>query len=570
MPRKTTQDAISFSMAAAAFALSACLLILAFMPRLYGLTVWIALVPALLVAQRLPLRRLLRLSWVFGYLCCLALYYWVIIVTVPGWLLLPLYLGLYWPAFFVTNELLARRFGIARALGALALWPILEYLRGSLLTGLPWYYLAHSLYRWPRLIQSADLGGAIFLSTIIVAVNVLLADALQNRRDAKRALLLVLTAVLVFVANLAYGAWRIESLDLKRGPVVACVQPNIPQSLKLDPSPRDSVDLFMKLRSYTLDPRAADAAVVFWPETIMPGLLGVDDFTVANGMTPAELIRELSLQNAVDADTAARLNNRVDAGVDFLDALTSICGPDIMSRFTTERLLSATAALAAKPLVAGAIAADVDPAGFVIRTYNRACWLDRDGSEVAFYDKVHLVPFGEFIPFRDSAPGLSRMLAAVMPVEPVTYPGDDFKLFDVAGVKFAPAICFEDTFSYIARDCRLRGADVLLNLTNDGWFGRSDELEAHLANSLFRAVETRMAVVRCANTGISAVISPVGVVSARLTDDTGRDRAVKGLLVAPVDICASRTLYLSTADFWMLLLPTFLLVSIIARRRHSD
>jgi apolipoprotein N-acyltransferase len=540
--------AIPIWQALVAFAASVALMSAAFLPQSFGVPVWFALVPALFFARRLPLKRLFWLSWAAGYAHFLLVFYWILIVSVPGGLALPIYLGLYWPAFFVAVEFLARRLRVPRLVTAVTLWPILEFVRGTLMTGLPWFYLGHALYRWPRLIQSADLGGVLLVSTIVIAANALIVSGLANPR---RAVAAFACAAALFAANLSYGAWCFQSLEVTPGPTVACVQPNVPQDMKLSPSERDSTDIFLRLRKYTLDEKARSADVVLWPETIMPGLCGVDDYEAANGMTRTEILDELALQGLIDADKRAAVTRLLDSGTGIVAALTQVAGDRIVAHLMTYDLLAATPKIAAKPLISGAIFGDVDSKGFVKRTFNRAYQFDASGAEIARYDKVHLVPFGEFIPFRDTLPALSELIAKLMPVKPVTYPGGDFKVFDVGPFKFAPAICFEDTFSYVARRYRLLGADVLLNLTNDGWFAGSFELDAHLGNAVFRAVETRMAVVRAANTGISAVVSPRGVVTARLTDSQGRSRQVQGLLVAPVPVSPARTIYVAIGDLWL-------------------
>jgi len=542
------EPAIPFWKALAAFAASVALMSAAFLPESFGLPVWIALVPALLAARRLSLKRLFWLSWAAGYAHFLLVLYWLLIVSVPGGLVLPIYLGLYWPAFFVLTELLARRLRVPRLVTAVTLWPILEFVRGTLPTGLPWFYLGHALYRWPRLIQAADLGGVIFVSAVLIAASALLASGLASPR---RAVAAFACAAALFAANLSYGAWRFQSLEITPGPTVACVQPNVPQDVKVFPSDRDSTDMFLRLRKYTLDERARSADVILWPETIMPGLCGVDDYAVANGMTRTEILDELTLQGLLDADKRAAVTRLSDAGTGLVDALTQVAGDRIDAHLMTYDLLAATPKIAARPLISGAIFGDVDSKGVVKRTFNRAYQFDASGTEIDRYDKVHLVPFGEFIPFRDTMPAVSELISGLMPVQPAVYPGADFHVFDVGPFKFGPAICFEDTFSYIARRYRLLGADVLLNLTNDGWFAGSFELDAHLGNAVFRAVETRMAVVRAANTGISAVISPRGVITARLTDDQRRSRQVQGLLVATVPVSPARTVYVAIGDLWL-------------------
>jgi len=532
-------------------ALGGVLLCAAFWPPLGGLSVYFALVPAFLAARRAPIGRLFVMGWVAGYFANLFLFYWIMIVTVPGGLLLPIYLGLYLPVFLTAVELLNRRLAVPRVVGAIFLWPLLEMVRGWLFTGLPWFYLGHALYRWPVLIQAADTGGVMFLSALIILVNALLADALASRAGPKRRTAFIAAAAAVLILQAGYGRWRLSRLAVRAGPTVALVQPNVPQSLKIEQTPEDSARIFARLRRLTMSEAARAGEIVFWPETIMPGFVEAPDYTAGNGMKAAAVVDEYRLRGLVNAGQAARILEAADAGADVMSLLEAASGAGGEDVLRTSSLLAATAEIAGKPLVAGAIAAELNDAGEVARNYNRACHFDERGRLVDSYDKVHLVPFGEYVPFRRSFPPAARLLALIMPLEPLTYPGPRFKTFEIAGLKWGVSICFEDTFSYIGRRYRALGADVLVNLTNDGWFGRSFELEAHLGSACLRAVETRMAVVRAANTGISAVIAPTGAVVARLADEEGRDRAVTGVLVCEVPVSPARTAYMRVGEWWM-------------------
>jgi apolipoprotein N-acyltransferase len=282
-------------------------------------------------------------------------------------------------------------------------------------------------------------------------------------------------------------------------------------------------------------------------------------------------VDELELQGVLPKEKRAEVIAATEKGTDLVEALDEACGGNVSKRLTTYRLLAATSKISGTPLIAGVICGIFDDRGHVTGTYNRACLFDVEGREGPHYDKMHLVPFGEFIPFRDSVPSLSRLIAKMMPVEPVVYPAPGLAVLAVGGYRYGPAICFEDTFSYISRAYRRKGADVLVNLTNDGWFGGSFELEAHLGNAVFRAVETRMAVIRAANTGISAVISPRGVVTARLADGAGRDREVKGVMAAAVPISRARTAYLAVGEWWLVLaaaVPAAWAARSLGRRRR--
>ena len=531
-------------------ALSGLLLAAAFWPPLGGMAVFFALVPGLLAARRAPLKRLFLVAWAVGYLANLFLFWWIWIVTLTGALVLPVYTGLYFAVFLWAVEWSKRRFRVPRIAGAICLWPLLELLRGWLFTGLPWFFFGHALYRWPVLVQAADIGGVVFLSMVIAAVNSLLVECVAPGVSRRRRGVVTAAAIALVAIQAGYGRWRLSRLEVNEGPLVALVQPNVPQSLKMEQTPEDSARIFARLRELTLSEDAQQADVVFWPETIMPGLVGVPDYSVANGMDAAAVLEEYRSRGLVTAEEAFRIGEAVEAGGDLLSLLAAGSGANSDDVLMTSSLLAGSAAIAGKPLVAGALAAELDDAGKIARIYNRACRFSATGELLQRYDKVHLVPFGEYVPFRESFPPAARLLASIMPVEPLTYPGERSRTFEEAGFSWGLSICFEDTFSYIGRRCRALGADILVNLTNDGWFGESFELEAHLGNACLRAVETRMAVVRAANTGISAVVSPTGAVTARLADETGRDRAISGVLVARVSVSPDQTPYMRVGQRW--------------------
>ena len=297
----------------------------------------------------------------------------------------------------------------------------------------------------------------------------------------------------------------------------------------------------------------------------MPGFTGIEDYTVANGMGQQGILDELEMQGVIDAPKKKRIISALAGSDDFYGLLEKVVGGDSSTYLRTYTLLAQSARMAKKPLVAGSVSVVLDQDGEITGTLNRAHHFNATGVEIASYDKVHLVPFGEFIPFSKSIPPVGRLIAAMMPVETDCLAGEDFVVFEEGGWKYGPAICFEDTFSYIGREYRRRGADILLNITNDGWFGGSFELEVHLGNAVMRAVETRMAVVRAANTGVSAVISPTGRIVSRLTDDAGNDREIKGSLVSAVPVSSARTLYCRVGDTWLLAL--FLGIICLASKR---
>jgi apolipoprotein N-acyltransferase len=188
-----------------------------------------------------------------------------------------------------------------------------------------------------------------------------------------------------------------------------------------------------------------------------------------------------------------------------------------------------------RPLLAGARSAT--GYGVSFRLSNSAILLSPEGQVVAKYDKIHLVPFGEFVPLLRYFPFLKRFV----PYKENLRAGSTETVFEprLAGrpFRFGVLICYEDIFPYLSRQLAREHVDCLVNITNDGWFRDSPELDQHVIGSVFRAVETKLPVLRAANTGITSIISPRGEEVVRLSDQaSGSDREVAGFLVRSVPL----------------------------------
>src|SRR4029077_8611481 len=190
--------------------------------------------------------------------------------------------------------------------------------------------------------------------------------------------------------------------------------------------------------------------------------------------------------------------------------------------------------------------------------YNAALLVSDAGQRMQIYRKLHLVPFGEYIPLRYSFPLFAAVAGKWVPGDFAV--GKDYTLFRLTNgdVQVAPLICFEDTIGDLTRQFVLRGANLLANVTNDGWFLHSAGSEQHLANAVFRCVETRRPMVRAANTGVTCFVSEFGRVTQILRDDQG-SIFVEGTLVAEVNIAAKPTLtfYAQHGEFFARICTAF-------------
>jgi apolipoprotein N-acyltransferase len=465
-----------------------------------GFLAWFALVPLLLVAGRHPFKS----GFSAGLAFFAAVLYWlnIVMVTYGGlplvlsvvlYLLLSAYLALFWGTATWAACRLREMRGYPLALTLPVFWVGLEFARAFLLTGFPWATLGYSQHAWPAMIQSADLFGVYGLSYLILLVNAAIAGVLARRRTgiAGGSLRSLLFAAILLTLNLGYGYWQLGRVPEQREEQlrVTLVQGNIAQELKWRPdNQRPTVELY---RVLTLQAnRQAAADLVIWPEAAMP-------FYYQDGGALAEDV--------------ARLPRQTGAALLF-----------------------------------GSPAYERDGADWRYR--NSAFLLDADAQLAGRSDKVHLVPFGEYVPLGRFLPFINKLVTGVGDYSP-----GELKVLPLRKQSLGVLICYEAIFPELAREQVRLGGGLLVNITNDAWFGRSSAPWQHLAMASFRAIENRVWMVRAANTGISAFISPAG----RVVERSGLfERAT---LTASVGLGARPGLYAAMGD----LIPgIFLLVGL--------
>ncbi|MFC1632076.1 apolipoprotein N-acyltransferase, partial [Candidatus Omnitrophota bacterium] len=442
--------------------LSAILLILSFPKPDLGFLAWIAFVPWLFALKQKRLKDAFLLSYLVGIIYFSGVIYWINHVSSLGFSILVLYLGLYFALFGLIVSVFSRKSSVFSLLVIPCAWVTLEYVRSHLFSGFGWALLGYSQYRYLPIIQISDLTGAYGVSFLIVLVSCgiwQLIHALQNKFSIKKIILIVVC--ILFPVLLAWGYGYYHSRIAIPGQVIkiAVVQGNIPQRLKWDPEAKEDI-----LEIYTALTRKAAAdhpQIIIWPETSVPGYLTED----------RELLERISL-------------------------LSQEIAPAYL--------------LVGTPHV-----------GEERKVYNSATLLLK-GNIIQRYDKLHLVPFGEFIPGQ-------RFFSRFSFAELIGNfsPGEDYTVFTlfrtVPMTKIGALICFEDVFSYLGRGFSKKGVEILVNMTNDAWFFDSSEPTQHLQASVFRAVENRVNVVRSANTGISCFINRWGKIEAGVTDASGKD-----------------------------------------------
>lgn len=438
------------------------LLLTASFPQMdWGFVAWIAFVPLFFAIKDKGPSTGFMLGLVAGLVHYGTLLYWIAGVTyyygrlplalcIVVLLLLALYLSLY-PGLFAMfiNRLSAR--ALPYYLAAPFVWVALEYVKSFFLSGFPWENLGYSQHNWLRLIQISDIFGVYGLSAILIAVNgAFFEGSYVFSAGQGFAWKPLLGVTLVLTGVLTYGTWRIDHVDraVEDAPkrTIGLIQGNVDQSLKWLPSfQQETLRRYGALSAAALEKKPD---LIVWPETALPFYFLEDE----------ELTQEtLSVVRRCK--------------VDF------VFGSPSFSR-----------------------------TGQHTGYYNSAYLVNQSGDVSGRYDKVHLVPYGEYVPLKRYFPFLGKMVQAVGDFDS----GKPGQVLVWRNHKIGLLICFEAIFPELARSMARNGAELLINITNDAWFGRSSAPYQHLSMVVFRAVENHLAVARAANTGVSAFVDPAG------------------------------------------------------------
>lgn len=590
---------------------SVALLLLSHTPCDQWYLAYIALVPWTLALSR-PGKWAMFWAAVAGVVFWYSSVYWLSWVTPEGYIGLATYLSLYW---LLAAWLVRLAFGgnMPMSLALPVIWVTLEYARAYVISGFPWFNLAHSQYARTALIQIADSTGQYGVSFLVAAVNGALVDLVlsawkpagQKRPQVIRGVLGLSACVVLAGAMVCYGLWRLGENTVTPGPVIGLVQENYALALGQESNSCEEIYRRHALASLDLDAESRQVSgrgmdLVIWPETMLPCGLNDEIMNLDPNTLNLEEIRNLT------ARLVGARRSQVYCDMVVMEALEGQVSP--------ERLLSLDAAgrmeLARKtlgplfekvqllgyrhafeqhmnvghkyrngtrdeplkyfngelgklvgvlkcPILAGAPtlhrnASPVDADDHWLKR-NSALWYDpdfRDGGDgfpsKRLYSKVHLVPFSEYVPFRENWLWLHRLLRTCVPeVMDQLDPGRAFTLMELKTpartYRLGVPICYEGTFDYVCRpmvyqDGKKR-VDILANISNDGWFvwaGSNDrpsnEHWQHLSQYCFRAVENRVPVIRAVNTGISASVDSSGRILA-VVEQYGRMAAVRGSLL---------------------------------------
>ncbi len=452
---------------------------------------WIAPIGWLLLVRReeLPGRRPYVILWLVGFLFWMAAIHWLRLphwATSIGWVALSGYLAFYLPVFIALTRVAVHRLRLSVIVAAPVVWTGLELARAHLLTGFTMASLGHTQYRWIELIQVSDLAGGYGVSFVVMFVAACLARIVPC--DGRRATAWpVLPAAAVLAAVLAYGYAQSSPSSPQPTARIALIQGSIDIELKNDPSMRDYIQEHYLDLSRKAAAQYGPLDLIVWPETMFRETLVVFDDQAT--MPEAWRAESPELRNYSQAD--------------FRRAL----------RYAAVRSRNTMAALARH--LNAALLVGLDAQAFSAegaRFFNSAALVTRTGDLLGRYDKMHRVLFGEYVPFAEGFPWLQRFT----PLPTSLSAGDSPVSFPVAGLRIAPNICYETVLPHVirrqVRELAEQGQepDILVNLTNDGWFWGSSELDMHLVCGIFRAVECRKPLLIAANTGFSAWIDSDG------------------------------------------------------------
>src|SRR5712671_3644398 len=424
---------------------------------------------------------------------------------------LPTYLALFTALGFALARLMWTR-DASRLLALAISLTISEWLRGHMLSGFPWNAFGYALTEPLALAQTASLIGLWGLTFLSVAIFASPAVLIDGSSRGRKPWIAPVTALSLLVAMGIFGAVR---LGLQPTATVANVklrimQPDLQQDVRFNYSAKAEVmQKYLMLSDRASGPRStgvSDASILIWPESAFPFFL------------------------TREADAMAQIAALLPKGT---------------------------------ILITGSVRApDLPPGTRITRAYNSIYAIDHDGSVLSIYDKLHLVPFGEYLPFQDWMEKLG--FVQLTKVQGGFIPGARRRTMEIPNAPRAlPLICYEAIFpgDIATRDDR---PGWIINVTNDGWFGYSTGPYQHLQQARLRAIEEGLPIVRAANTGISAVIDPSGRIVARL------GLGIEGVLDASLPTSLPPTVYARLGDIPAAIIVAAALLFVVRRRvaRH--
>lgn len=433
-----------------------------------GECAWICLLPLLFAMEGGNPRQAFWRGYLAGAVFFGMTIWWTVHVTILGTVALIAVLALYFGAAATGFALVRQKTGagdvfvwnLVYALVGTSWWVTLEWVRGHFLFGgFGWNGMGVSQHQTLPLIQIASITGVYGVSVLVVLVNFGIYFTVRRflgpamgESSMRRLSWELYAVVIVLCGAFLYGLDILRKEPATaRGLRIALIQGNIPQSLKFDPNQKPMV--LQRYRALTEKASLLKPELIIWPETALPDAL------------------------RYDADSYGLATNMVARANAFL--------------------------------LTGSIDMAAGKTG--IEHFNGAVLMGADGRLLGLYHKIHLVAFGEYVPLRKILP----IFKYFTPIDGSFERGQAHHIFHLPNLRFGTVICFEDTLPDLYRKFVKQGVDFMVNLTNDGWFKESPAAEMHLANAIFRAVETRRPLVRCTNNGVTCVVDEYGHINPR-------------------------------------------------------
>ena len=489
-----------------------------------GWLAWISLVPLLVSLSGKKPHYGFFLSFICGLFFFPGIGNWLF--QVRGYRLLHhaiwgTYLAIYFGLFGLAFSFISKRWGVFPSLVASPfLWVSLEYIRSNMgFMAFPWGLLSHSQHQYPTIIQVASLAGNYGVSFLVVLVNAVFAAAIllcarssPSKFSAKHVFILIVIGGSLMTSSFWYGHRIVSKPIIGNEIKVSLVQGNIDQTKKWDPKYAEFImETYVEL---TWKAIRDQPDLIVWPEAATPTVISRDQklyFQVKH------LAEETGVPLLLGSSSHQKFGKAQSRKIEFRNSAFLI-GPDPQAK-------------------------------------NQQ------------YDKIRLLPFGEYLPYRETIP----WSWIDVPNVASTMPGKESTVFQCPTFRFSVNICWETIFPDMVRQFVKNGAQFVVNITNEAWFGKSAAPYQFLSMNAFRAVENRVYVVRCANTGISCFIDPFGRIVDRVKDQAGQDIFVQGVLTKTILAMESKTIYTQYGDWfaWLCILASVVAVILTCLKRST-
>jgi apolipoprotein N-acyltransferase len=484
---------------------SALLMSLAYPPLPFGFVIYFALVPLIFALEIKGLSDAFKIGYIFGLISNSILLFWIGWATIPGAVAAILLLCLYTALLTWFYALVQKKWGRTSLFFLPFLWVAMEYVRSLTEFSFPWLNLAYTQTYYLHLIQYASITGNYAVSFWIICLNLIIYLAIKYKKRIGLAISIFAILIILpyiygwheFYVTRSVMSERIEKNDIR----IALLQGNIEPDVKWDQKFLDyNIQTFIDMSKKTVK---GELDLIVWPETAAPCYLASESLYM----------------------------NEIQATSDSLNI----------------------------PLLVGTNDYEVQEKGRVLY-YNSVFLFKPQGGYPQTYNKIHLVPFSEKIPYDEKF----HISDKVQLGQSDFSSGKSFTIFHIPKGEFATLICFESVYPALVRSFVKRGAKFLVNITNDAWFGKTHGPFQHARIAVFRAIENRISIARCANTGVSMFIDPFG----RTSDAT--KIFVRTTVIGQMPLKFKDTFYTKHGDWFAQicsLVSFFLIIASLIKKR---